>query len=177
MFSSLQPQLTSVSYSAFHYLSNSILLLKPETKDCPLFPSSSTSNPSPSAISSILSQFVPLHLLCYSLVQSWTTQYPPPTYQSLYCSLPTNSSPEWALPYGHWINHLPAKAFLRLPLVYRFKPKLLTVVFKALQDGQPHLQQFSPWATASSYSRLPSNSWMLLWTELCPPTLIHMLKL
>lgn len=44
MFSSLQPQLTSVSYSAFHYLSNSILLLKPETKDCPLFPSSSTSN-------------------------------------------------------------------------------------------------------------------------------------
>lgn len=153
MFSSLQPQLTPVSYSALHYLSNSILSRKPESKDYPLCPSSSTSDSSPSAISSILSQFVPLHLLCYTLVQSWTIQYPPPTYQSLYCSLPTNSSPEWALPYGHWINHLPANALLRLPLIYGFKPKLLTVVFKALKDGQPHLQQFSPWATVSSYSR------------------------
>lgn len=76
---SLQTQLTSVSYSAFRYLSNSILLLKPEPRII-LSPRSSTSTQSPRATGSTWSQFVPLHLLCYPLVQSWTIWYPPTVY-------------------------------------------------------------------------------------------------
>lgn len=176
MLPSLQLQLTSVSYSVFYYLSHSILLLKPKPKNCPLFPCSSTSNPSQGAISSTAES-----------VCSSPSLPPPDPILDLLLNLPTLRAvpfqpahylgPEWTLTYGHWINRLPANFLLWLSFIYRFQSKVLTMVFKVLQDVQPHPLQSSPWVTMSNYSCLSSNCWMLLWTELGPHAQTHMLKL
>lgn len=124
MLPSLQLQLTSVSYSVFYYLSHSILLLKPKPKNCPLFPCSSTSNPSQSAISST-AESVCSSPFCLPLIQSWTSYwiYPPSVLFPSNQLITWDQSEHWHMVIGSTVFQLTSSC--GFPLFTDFNPKSL----------------------------------------------------
>ena len=128
MLPSLKLQLTSVFYSALHYLSHSILLLKTGPKNCPLSLFLQTHR-------QVLSVLTLSFFLSIFSASPWSSPGPPTKLPTL-CAIPFQPAiyhpePEWMLPCGNWINHLPVNFLCGFPLLTHFNPNSLAWVLRS----------------------------------------------